>query len=130
MTEFYYLLMENLEFLKANVIEEVLRERAAYYLSKKKKKDFWIIESPQFIYEKGTYREFQNTVFYRKNKKKKYFAILSSDQNFVNWLALRIGYFEPFTILNINDKKNLLQLTINGILGLNKSLNPLISFQM
>ncbi len=129
MAELHYLLMANFELLKDNVIEEVLRERAGYYLSKNKKNDFWIIHSPQFLFNKETYSNFQDTAFYKKNNKQNYFAILSSDKTFINWLGLRIGYFEPLQKTNDINSKKLINYTINGILGTSKEKNPLLSIE-
>ncbi len=127
MTEFYYLLMSKFELLTNNVIEEVLRERANYYFAKKRNNDFWLIEAPQFINDKKLSEEIEKIKFFDKNCE--YFAIVSSDKIFINWLALRIGYFEPINNKKIASKR---EYTINGITGqikysIKNLLNPLIS---
>ncbi len=126
--------MSSFEFLKNNVIEEVLREKGSYYLSKKKKNDFWIVECPRFIYDKKIYLYFQETTFYTKTNQK-YFAILSSDKIFIDWLSLRMGYFQnistlsSFDISQITDKNNFSKFTKNGLFGISKikEMNPLVS---
>lgn len=40
---YYFILMSQKDFLENQVIEEILRERANYYTSKDKIKDFWIL---------------------------------------------------------------------------------------
>lgn len=131
MAELYYLLMSKLEILKNNVIEEVLRERANYYFSKNRANDFWLIESPQFARQKFFTKEIQKTIFFEKTQDFDYFAIVSSDKVFINWLALRIGYFEALSHeKNMNDGAY----TINGIRGnitttKSKDLNALVSLE-
>jgi hypothetical protein len=120
--------MSKFELLKTNVIEEVLRERANYYFSKNRANDFWIIEYPKFTSEKNFVNELNKTKFYKKNKNEEYFAIVSSDKTFINWLALRIGYFESLDQI----KKELTkEYVVNGITGSTKYLpiNPLLSIE-
>ncbi len=104
MTEFYYLLLDQFQFSKNNDLEEILRERAHYYLRENKANDFWVIQNPQFLYEKNFIDKIKSTQFYKINKDlnkiNSLYAILSSDKNFINWLGLRIGYFE-----NLNEKQ-------------------------
>jgi hypothetical protein len=98
MTEFYYLLLDQFQFSKNNALEEILRERAHYYLRENKANDFWVIQNPQFLYEKNFIDKIKSTQFYKINKDlnkiNSLYAILSSDKSFINWLGLRIGYFE------------------------------------
>ncbi len=126
MVEFHYLLMSSSEFLKDNVLEEVLRERAAYYLAKNRKQDFWVIKSPKFLSHSKILKEFRNTIFFKQKKSQNYYALVSSDKVFIDWLALRIGYFES---LCGPDKSKIGKLSINGILGNTKLINPLISLR-
>ncbi len=104
MTEFYYLLLDQFQFSKNNALEEILRERAHYYLRENKANDFWVIQNPQFLYEKNFIDKIKSTQFYKINKDlnkiNSLYAILSSDKSFINWLGLRIGYFE-----NLNEKQ-------------------------
>ena len=115
MAQFYYLLMSKLEIFKNNVIEEVLRERANYYFSKNRANDFWLIESPEFIQSQSILKKIEKLNFFEKNQNSEYFVIISSDKVFINWLALRIGYFEALTTSEKNSKS--IPYTINGIKG-------------
>ncbi len=98
MTGFYYLVLNKFQLVKNNAIEEILRERAHYYLSENKMRDFWLIENPEFLYTKDFMEKIKSTQFYNSSKKlsqlNQFYAIVSSDKSFINWLALRIGYFE------------------------------------
>ena len=40
---YYYLVMSQIDMLENQVLEEILRERANYYLSKNKNIDFWLL---------------------------------------------------------------------------------------
>ncbi len=131
MTDFHYLLLNRFQFLKNNAIEEILRERAHYYLSENKANDFWIIETPEFAYKKEFFEKIKRSQFYLINKNliqnKYFYAIISSDKSFLNWLALRIGYFE-----NMDDNlksQNKKVFTSTGLTGKLKPIqrNPLLS---
>lgn len=123
MTEFYYLLLNKFQFLKNNALEEILRERAYYYLRENKTNDFWVIQNPQFFYEKSFFLKIKSTQFYKKNKDlsqlNSLYAILSSDKNFINWLSLRIGYFENLTEIKAEIKEK--NYTSTGLTGQLKS---------
>ena len=122
---YYYLLMFQNDFLKNNVIEELLRERTNYYLSQKKKRDFWIVLAPSFL-NSIEEKNLLNTVYFQKEKKeqkKKYSAaFISTNKELINWIALRLGEFEAidsfsskdYDILSSFDKKNK---NSNGIRG-------------
>ena len=47
--DYYYVIMSQKSLLENQVVEEILRERANYYISKKKPLDFWITISPNFL---------------------------------------------------------------------------------
>ncbi len=131
MTEFYYLLLNKFQFLKNNAIEEILRERAHYYLAENKANDFWIIETPEFVYKKEFFEKIKNSQFYKINKNlnqnNHFYAIVSSDKSFLNWLSLRIGYFEKLNE-NLGDQ-NGKNYTSTGLMGKLKAseINALIS---
>lgn len=134
MSEFYYLVLSKFQLIKNNAIEEILRERAHYYFSENQTNNFWIIKSPAFLYETNFQEKLKKTKFYENNKtfpqKNEYYAIISSDQMFINWLALRIGYFE-----NINQKtkeekqKNYTSTGISGNIN-SYDFNPLLSLTL
>ena len=102
--KYYYIVMSQKEMLQNQVLEEIVRERANYYISKKKPLDFWITISPNFL-EGKEYEKIKETNFYNQQKKdisykieKKeenfYGALISLDAEFINWIKLRLGYFE------------------------------------
>jgi len=102
--DYYYLLMSQTDFIKNQVLEEVLRERANYYFSKNKVLDFWISISPSFIKDLELEQKIKETNFYIQKKEEKpdyIVALISLDKEFINWIQLRLGYFE-----NINDQLN------------------------
>jgi len=134
MSEFYYLVLSKFQLIKNNAIEEILRERAHYYFSESQTNNFWIIKCPAFLYENSFEAKLVKTKFYENNKnlikKNEYYAIISSDKMFINWLALRIGYFE-----NINEKikeEKQKNYTSTGITGNINSFhfNPLLSLTL
>ena len=131
--EYYYLIMSQEDFIKNQVLEEVLRERANYYFSKNKPLDFWISVSPSFIKNLKLEEKIKKTNFYiqKKEEKPEYtIALLSLDKEFINWIQLRLGYFE-----NINSQLNSKYIS-DGIYGsfdlnllkkINSNLSPLES---
>lgn len=131
--EYYYLIMSQADFIKNQVLEEVLRERANYYFSKNKPLDFWISVSPSFIKNLKLEEKIKKTNFYiqKKEEKPEYnIALISLDKEFINWIQLRLGYFE-----NINNQLNSKYIS-DGIYGsfdlnllkkINSNLSPLES---
>jgi hypothetical protein len=125
--------MSQVDMLENQVLEEILRERASYYYSKKKTIDFWISVSPSFLEEQNLKSKIQKTNFYKKNKnlissnfnKDFYSAIVSVDKEFITWLQLRLGYYE--NIDQINENKFVSD-GISGYIDLNSNsslLSPL-----
>lgn len=118
---YYYLFMFQKDLLKNNVIEELLRERTTYYVSQKKKRDFWIVLSPTFL-DAAEQTRFSQTWYYKNQMIKNtgsneqfYAALISTNEELINWIALRLGEFE-----NINQPSlisNFKQLHSNGIRG-------------
>ena len=99
---YYYLIMSQIDMLENQVLEEILRERANYYLSKNKNIDFWLLISPTFLTANNLLEEIKQTNFYKQQKtkissdtdKNYYSSIISLDKEFILWLQLRLGYFE------------------------------------
>ena len=131
--EYYYLLMSQTDFIKNQVLEEVLRERANYYFSKNKALDFWITICPSFIKELKLEQKIKKTNFYiqKKGEQPEYnAALVSLDKEFINWIQLRLGYFE-----NINspvDSKYISDgiygsFNLNLLQKINNSISPLES---
>ena len=126
--DYHYLVFNQKEFFKNEVLEEVLRERANYYNSKNRLMDFWILVSPNWLFSSDISKKFVKTCFYIKdnNSDKNYYSILiSTDIDFIKWVRLRVGDFE-----NIDDfNPNLANYKINGLYGTlnNKDYNDLLS---
>ena len=99
---YYYLIMSQIDMLENQVLEEILRERANYYISKNKNIDFWILISPNFLKLNNLSKNIKETNFYKQQKykinsendKDYYSCIVSLDKEFILWLQLRLGYFE------------------------------------
>jgi hypothetical protein len=142
-----YLLMSQKSLLKNEVIEELLRERAHSYSIRNKNVDFWLLISPNFIYETNILNSIKKSNFYKREKELissvkileknnfNFFAsLISTDANFIRWIKLRIGYFEDVEDLkfdknlgNFNEK-----FVSNGIFGTlknNNNISPLHSNQ-
>lgn len=110
---YYYLIMSQKDFLRSQVMEEILREKAAYYNNRKKNTDYWILISPKFLKLNNLDAKIRETKFYnqKKNKIKAssvsdnnlefYTALVSLDKEFMDWIKLRLGYFE-----NIDEMTN------------------------
>ena len=98
--------MSQKDLLQNQVIEEILREKSSYYVSQNKTPDYWILISPNFIKEKnldikikGTrfFENQQNKIVFNSNQNKGiefYASLVSLDKEFMNWIKLRLGYFE------------------------------------
>jgi hypothetical protein len=119
-TTYFYLIFSQIDLLKSEAIEELLRERTTYYWSKEQKdRDFWIIISPKFVNSIEINKKIKESQFYQKNVNKIsvsrskilkdsnklfleenefYGAIVSTNENYIKWLSLRIGYFEKLKI--------------------------------
>jgi hypothetical protein len=102
--------MSQKQMLENEVLEEILRERASYYFSKKRNLDFWVVISPDFVKSSEIKTKIKNTNFYAQQKNSItynknydfYSALISSDIEFIKWIKLRLGYFE-----NIFDEKEI-----------------------
>jgi hypothetical protein len=124
-TTYFYLIFSQIDLLKSEAIEELLRERTTYYWSKEQKdRDFWIVISPKFINLMGINNKIKESQFYKLNKNKIfsskgitlnnddkllsnnnefYASIISTNENYIKWLSLRIGYFERIKLNNQNE---------------------------
>ena len=103
---YHYLVMSQKDFLQNQVIEEILREKSSYYMVQNKTPDYWILISPKFLSENNLKEKIKNTRFYKNQKNKIIFksndsseiefyaSLVSSDKEFMNWIKLRLGYFE------------------------------------
>jgi len=75
---YYYILMTQKSLFANQVIEEILREKSNYYTAEVRQKDFWILTSPKFIFEKAGFNfkelmDYQNfkSYHYIKNADRK-----------------------------------------------------------
>ena len=113
---YHYLIFSQKEFYKNQVIEEILRERTTYYISKNRLIDFWILNSPNWLFENKFFNKIKNSYFYKKHindtKFTNFSVLISTDFEFIKWIKLRIGDFE-----DINLSKNYQNYTLNGIYG-------------
>ena len=103
---YHYLIMSQKDLLQNQVIEEILREKSSYYISQNKTPDYWVLISPDFIKEKkldakikGTrfFENQQSKIVFNSNQNKEiefYASLVSLDKEFMNWIKLRLGYFE------------------------------------
>ena len=103
---YHYLIMSQKDLLQNQVIEEILREKSSYYAAQGKVPDYWILISPKFLEEENIKKELRETKFFKNQKNKIvlksnenkelefYAALISLDQEFMNWIKLRLGYFE------------------------------------
>jgi len=103
-TKYYFLIMNQFDFFYDQCLEEILRERSAYYLDKKREIDFWILLNPFFL--NYFYKSIEISNYFKENKKKikdnfgnSYYSVLiTQDKDFYSWMMLRIGYFEKIEI--------------------------------
>jgi hypothetical protein len=80
--------MSQEEMLKNEALEEILRERIGYYLSKGKTIDFWILDNPSFLDLKNL-------------NQKRYSVLISLDNTFISWVRLRLGYFDSLEMSKV-----------------------------
>ena len=70
-TTYFYLIFSQIDLLKSEAIEELLRERTTYYWSKEQKdRDFWVIISPKFVNDIKINKKIKESQFYQKNLNK------------------------------------------------------------
>jgi len=144
--KYHYLIMTQKEFLESEALEESLRERANYFQIRKRYRDFWVLNSPLLVYLPNIYEKIKLSNFYTQKKSQisainfnkdnaDYFTVLISlDQDFMNWIQLRLGEFENIEKINTSKDEQLKKFKSNGIYGsfiLNensKIKSPLISY--
>ena len=124
---YHYLIMSQKDLLQNQVIEEILREKSSYYVSQNKTPDYWILISPNFIKEKNLdikikstrfFENQQNKIVFNSNQNKGiefYASLVSLDKEFMNWIKLRLGYFEE--IENFENEKSSGFYVSDGICG-------------
>jgi hypothetical protein len=112
--KYHYIVMSQKDILLDQVLEEILREKTSYYLAQNKIPDFWILVSPNFIEEQKLSAKIRTTKFFQDQKDKIlvewptggsrefYVALISSDEDYMSWIKLRLGYFEEIETLREN----------------------------
>nr|YP_009397358.1 hypothetical protein [Dasyclonium flaccidum]ARW66544.1 hypothetical protein [Dasyclonium flaccidum] len=85
MYNYYFAAASQNFLLNQEPIEEILRERIQYYKSNNKELDFWFVLDPDFI---DILRKTDNQF----NLSNPFAAVISLDQQFIQWLKLRIGF--------------------------------------
>jgi hypothetical protein len=112
--KYYYLVMDQKDLLENQGFEEILRERSTYISLQKKERDFWLIVSPKFLFFNPISEKLKLTNFYQNNYSKSQkklennfsVSLISLDKDFINWIQLRLGYFENIDDYNfVKDKK-------------------------
>ena len=126
--------MSQQDLLQNEVIEELLREKSYYYISQNKNPDLWILISPEFLNNKDIKEKLKKSSFYQQYKDQIlvsndivnsnfYACIISSNEEYIGWLKLRIGDFENINNLRTTDKLY----KVNGIYGITDEKNILKS---
>lgn len=85
MTTYYYLLASRGFLLEEEPIEEVLKERIRHYSEKGKEIDFWLVEQPAFL-------DAPELVAVKAKCPQPAAAIISTNEQFITWLKLRLEY--------------------------------------
>jgi hypothetical protein len=119
--------MSQQDLLQNEAIEEIVRERTTSNFLQNKKNDFWILISPKFVFNSEISFKIEQSNFYKQKKEsilsnidnsKFYVAIISLNKEFINWLKLRLGYFEDINnLVGSKDSQNNFY-TSNGIFGI------------
>ena len=113
---YYYIVMTQKNLLKNQVLEELLREKSNNYQVNKQQKDFWIVNSPNFLTKLNLEDKIKNSNFYKNNKQdvNSFSCLISSDKKYIQWIELRLGYFENIKDLNFSSDKKFVS---DGIVG-------------
>lgn len=85
MQTYHYVLASSRFLLEEEPLEEVIQERHRHYKEKNKEIDFWVVEQPAFI-ETAAFAEI------KAKCPQPCTAIISTNQQFVQWLKLRLEY--------------------------------------
>ena len=136
---YYYIVMSQRDMLENQVLEEILRERANYYLSKKRDLDFWILINPTFLNDDFFIKKIIKTQFFKQHKEEindnlnsKFFcSLVSFDKDFIKWIKLRLGYFEDINSNELTKDNYLEKFFVSdglyGELNFESNLNNIIS---
>jgi hypothetical protein len=104
--DYFYLLTSKNFIFEKEPIEEIFRERINYYSSYNRTVDFWILNSIETLKNKFFSKELKGV----KNLEN-YVFIISTNQNFIDWLHLRfrnsLKYYRYLKNVNPFGKENL-----------------------
>lgn len=121
-TKYHFILLSQQEFISNLILEEIFREKAGFCNKYNIELDYWIIFRPKFLTD--IYPTIvQNTIYYTLNKNNIQYenedyhvVILTRDYEYINWIKLRLGYFEPIELPSyLTPEKSLLIAELNLI---------------
>jgi hypothetical protein len=109
---YFFLIMSQKDLVQNQVLEEILRERTNYYVSKNKTTDFWTLMSPTFIKELGIDKKIIATNFYLQHEEEItsgtnhafYASLISLDKEFINWIQLRLREFRQDCRFKVSER--------------------------
>jgi hypothetical protein len=109
--KYYYIIMSQQDLLENQVIEEIIRERNNYYINRENPLNFWILMSPTFLLQNEIFSKIKKSHFFNLKKheilyNEKFYSgvILSTNSEYINWLKLRLGYFEDLEKNKFDDR--------------------------
>ncbi|MBD2354263.1 DUF2488 family protein [Tolypothrix sp. FACHB-123] len=85
MQTYYYVLASQKFLVQEEPIEEVLKERIRHYHEQEKEIDFWLVKQPAFL-------EAPEMAEIKAKCPQPAAAIISTNQQFITWLKLRLEY--------------------------------------
>jgi hypothetical protein len=120
--------MAQKDLLENECLEEILREKTTYYSIRKKHRDFWLSISPTFISHPIFFQSLKSTNFYKlkkplfspyliENQRPFFASLISLDKDFINWIQLRLGYFENIDDIQFDQNNQRQSFVSNGIKG-------------
>ncbi len=83
----YHFIVGTLDFLRSEPLEEVLEERRRHYAEQHRPIDFHWVPQPAFM-EAPELKPLRNKL------KEPLGAVVSTNENFIRWLAVRLGFVE------------------------------------
>jgi hypothetical protein len=127
--------MSQKDLLQNQVIEEILREKAGHYNARNRMPDFWVLINPSFLKENNLLNNIRNTNFYSQQKEKInykfkdsnefkefYGVLISTNEEFMRWIKLRLGYFENINEFNKNNTNQFSYIS-DGVFGIINNQN-------
>lgn len=85
MQTYYYVLASQKFLTEEEPLDEVLRERTRHYHEQEREIDFWLIKQPAFL-------EAPNLAAVKSQCPQPAAAIVSTNEQFITWLKLRLEY--------------------------------------